>query len=67
MDCDIFIEDRYENAIQLSEAGFEVLLIGTNYNNGPINANIHRVKNWYEIENFILEYTAENGEETAAV
>ena len=33
--CDIFIEDRYENAVQLSSHGFNVLLIDCYYNQGP--------------------------------
>ncbi|WP_411680883.1 5' nucleotidase, NT5C type [Clostridium thailandense] len=31
--CDIFIEDSYSNALQLSENGFKVLLIDTNKGN----------------------------------
>lgn len=49
LNCDIFIEDNYDNAIQLSNAGFKVLLINTNYNKKPINENITRVDNWIEI------------------
>lgn len=60
LNCDIFIEDRYENAIQLSEAGFEVMLIDCNYNKGILHNNIHRVKNWYQIEQFILEFSKED-------
>jgi uncharacterized HAD superfamily protein len=47
--CNIFIEDSYENAIQLSNAGFKVLLIDTNYNRRKLNTNITRVYNWKEI------------------
>ena len=49
LDCNVFIEDSYENAIQLSKAGFKVLLIDTNYNKKKLNANITRVYNWKEI------------------
>lgn len=49
LNCDIFIEDSYDNAIQLSEAGFKVLLIDTNYNRMEINDKIIRVYNWQEI------------------
>ncbi|AKN32893.1 nucleotidase [Clostridium carboxidivorans P7] len=53
--CDIFIEDSYENALQLSENGFKVLLIDTNYNRKPLNKNIVRVLNWNEIYELIKE------------
>ncbi|WP_333638504.1 5' nucleotidase, NT5C type [Tissierella praeacuta] len=54
LNCDIFIEDRYENAIQLAEAGFEVLLIDCNYNRRSLPSKVTRVTNWYEIENIIV-------------
>ena len=57
LNCDIFIEDRYENAIQLSESGFQVLLIDCNYNKGPIPERVTRVNNWFEIENIIKNHT----------
>jgi len=53
--CDIFIEDCYSNALQLSENGFKVLLIDTNYNRKPLNKNIIRVFNWNEIYEIIKE------------
>jgi uncharacterized protein len=49
LDCNVFIEDNYDNAVQLSQAGFKVLLIDTNYNREPLNDNIVRVYNWKEI------------------
>jgi uncharacterized HAD superfamily protein len=49
LNCDIFIEDSYDNAIDLSTNGFKVLLIDTNYNRRPLNDNITRVYNWIEI------------------
>lgn len=53
LNCSVFIEDNYDNAIQLSNAGFKVLLIDTNYNRKPINKNILRVYNWNEIYSII--------------
>jgi uncharacterized HAD superfamily protein len=53
LDCDIFIEDRYENAIQLAEAGFDVLLIDCSYNKGVLPINVKRIKCWSQIENYI--------------
>lgn len=55
LNCDIFIEDSYDNAIQLSNSGFKVLLIDTNYNRLPLNDNIIRVYNWKEIFHVITE------------
>lgn len=49
LNCSVFIEDNYDNAIQLSNAGFKVLLIDTTYNRKPINENIIRVYNWNQI------------------
>jgi uncharacterized HAD superfamily protein len=53
LECDIFIEDCYKNALQLSENGFKILLIDTNYNRMPLNENITRVSNWNEINKII--------------
>jgi uncharacterized protein len=47
--CDVFIEDSYENALELSKDGFKVLLIDTTYNRKPLNENIMRVFSWDEI------------------
>lgn len=55
LECDIFIEDCYENALQLSENGFKVLLIDTNYNRKPLNKDIIRVFDWNEIYQIIRE------------
>lgn len=49
LNCSIFIEDNYDNAIQLSDSGFKVILIDTTYNRRPINENITRVHNWNQI------------------
>lgn len=57
LNCDIFIEDSLENAIELSKVGFKVLLIDTNYNHktidDEINNNIIRVNNWKQIYSLI--------------
>lgn len=49
LNCNIFIEDCYENAVQLSDAGFKVLLIDTSYNRKFLNDNILRVYDWKDI------------------
>ncbi|MBN7772802.1 5' nucleotidase, NT5C type [Clostridium aminobutyricum] len=59
---DLFIEDRYENAIQLSQAGFEVLLIDCNYNRGALPANVTRVKHWFQIGAIIEQYAQQYDE-----
>ncbi|MDP4178408.1 MAG: hypothetical protein Q8900_08740 [Bacillota bacterium] len=57
LNCSIFIEDSYDNALQLSNAGFKVLLVDTNYNRKPLNENIVRIYDWIEIYRFINELT----------
>ena len=49
LDCHIFIEDRYENALEIALAGFDVLLIDTNYNRLPLIPGIIRVYDWLDI------------------
>lgn len=49
LESDLFIEDCYSNALQLAQAGFDVLLIDCTYNRGPLPQNVTRVKNWSEI------------------
>lgn len=54
--CDIFIEDRYENAIQLALDGFEVLLIDCYYNQGFLPSKVTRVINWFQIDAIIEKH-----------
>lgn len=49
LESDLFIEDCYANALQLANAGFDVLLIDCTYNKGILPQNVARVKNWFEI------------------
>lgn len=46
---DLFIEDCYNNAVQIAKAGFDVLLVDCSYNKGPLPQNVMRVNNWFEI------------------
>lgn len=48
--CDIFIEDRYENAVQLALAGYQVLLVDCPYNRKTMLPNMKRVFSWQDIE-----------------
>jgi len=59
LNCDIFIEDSYDNAIELSNSGFKVILLDTNYNRLPLNHNIIRAHNWIEISQIITEISRE--------
>lgn len=54
--CDWFIEDSLSNALELSDAGFHVLLLDCNYNKAVLPSNVMRVSNWYQIENIIHRY-----------
>lgn len=56
LDCDIFIEDRYENAVELSKNGFNVLLIDCSYNRYENIKNVTRVYSWDDIYEEILNY-----------
>lgn len=53
LECNVFIEDNYDNALQLSDAGFKVLLLDANYNRKLLNENIVRVYSWIEIYSII--------------
>lgn len=57
--CDLFIEDRYETAVELATAGIRVLLLDTNYNRKPLIPGVTRVYNWEEIEEEIESLSKE--------
>lgn len=59
LNCDIFLEDRYENAVELSKEGFQVLLLDCNYNRFKLTPGIQRVLNWDEI-NLIIKMEEKN-------
>lgn len=56
LNCDLFLEDRYENAIQLALAGCEVILMDCNYNREPLIPGITRVNNWKEAYEEICKF-----------
>ncbi len=59
LNCDIFIEDNPTNAVELSEAGFKVILLDTNYNKHiKENENIIRVDHWDEVYNIVKEISS---------
>jgi len=55
LNCDLFIEDRYENAIQLSLAGFQVLLVDCPYNRGALPRSVQRISSWHHVEPLIAK------------
>lgn len=63
VNCDIFVEDSYDNAIELSKDGFKVLLLDTNYNRHELNDKITRVHNWKEIYKIITKVSKNPKEE----
>lgn len=56
LSCDIFIEDRYENALEIASAGFKVLLMDCYYNRKSLIPGITRVFNWVEVYQEIEKY-----------
>ncbi len=58
--CGLFLEDCYDNALMLAEAGIEVLLLNCNYNQGPLPQNVTRVKNWVQIRHIIENISKQN-------
>lgn len=58
---DLFMEDRLENALQLSsELNIPVLLFDTPYNQGELPSLVHRITNWDEAESFIRRLEVEH-------
>jgi len=53
LECSLFVEDSYNNAMHLAKAGIDVLLIDCSYNKGHLPKNVTRVHNWFEIRQII--------------
>ncbi|MGL5693145.1 MAG: 5' nucleotidase, NT5C type [Peptostreptococcaceae bacterium] len=53
--CDIFIEDNPNNAIQIANAGIDVILMDANYNKNVEHERITRVENWTQIKELIQD------------
>jgi len=60
VECDVFIEDNYDNAIQLSASGYTVILIDACYNRKPLSSNITRVYSWTEVDEIISRLSKQN-------
>lgn len=53
LQCDVFIEDRYRNAVMIAKEGIKTLLIDSNYNRYPLIEDMIRVYDWNDIYNEI--------------
>jgi uncharacterized HAD superfamily protein len=65
--CDVFLEDCYQNAIMLAEAGIPVLLLDLNYNQGTLPKIVTRVKNWHQIRRTIESMSGQMDEMQTAM
>lgn len=54
LEGDFVIEGSYEHALRLAGLGFQVLLLDSSGNQGPILPNITRVYNWYHVKAALL-------------
>ncbi|RNB74696.1 hypothetical protein EDM56_31090, partial [Brevibacillus fluminis] len=56
---DMFIEDRLENALQLSEEmGIPVFLFDTPYNQATLPKLVHRIYDWRELDKLVTQVTS---------
>ncbi|GKT36760.1 hypothetical protein ADUPG1_003218, partial [Aduncisulcus paluster] len=60
LNCDLFLEDKFENAIELAMSDIKVLLIDCTYNRFATILDTERVFNWKEIERKITLLTTEH-------
>ena len=52
--CDLFIEDRYENAQAIAESGIDVLLMDCFYNQDlPLHEQVKRIDNWQDVSRHV--------------
>ena len=55
--CQVFVEDRYENATAIAASGIAVLLMDCYYNRElPLTANMQRVTDWQHAEKIIRNF-----------
>lgn len=54
LNCNLFLEDNPDNAIQIANAGIDVILMDANYNKEINHERITRVKNWNEVKELII-------------
>lgn len=58
---DIFLEDKHDNAVMISEqCEIPVLLFDTPYNRDPIPSTVIRVKNWNEASKWVENWLKQN-------
>ena len=57
---DLFLEDKYDNAVSISEeCKIPVLLFNTPYNQGPVPDRVFRVNNWLEASQWVTQWLSE--------
>ena len=56
---EVFLEDRYETALAMAEAGIPTLLFNTSYNQAPEHPFIVRIDDWLEAF-YLIEKLAQN-------
>jgi len=67
LDCHVFIEDRYENALELTLGGFKVLLLDCPYNRNYTIPGMIRVFNWNHILDEIDEHLNKVNKESISI
>ena len=67
LDCYVFIEDRYENALELTLGGFKVLLLDCPYNRNYTIPGMIRVFNWNHILDEIDEHLNKVNKESISI
>jgi len=60
VECDVFIEDNYDNAMLLSASGYVVILMDACYNRKPLSGSITRVYGWTEVDEIISRLSEQN-------
>jgi uncharacterized protein len=65
LQCDIFFEDKHDNACEISEqCGIPVILFDTPYNREPIPEGVIRVSDWMEAKKWVNCWLKEKEKET---
>jgi uncharacterized protein len=58
--CDIFFEDKHDNACDISEeCNIPVVLFDTPYNRKPVPESVIRVKNWNEAKHWVNKWLSD--------
>jgi uncharacterized HAD superfamily protein len=61
LDLDLFMEDRYENAISIHEqTSIPVLLFDAPYNRKPLPTGVKRISSWNEAQHMVRHLATTN-------